>query len=156
MPGAARGAVERQGDVDGLLDEHPLVALGLEHGAAGVEGLLHLRARRVHPLARVGPRRAGQRPELAPGQQHRRAVAEVRGLGHGERVEVGRGVERLAGRGHRVVERLRLEQGPGVLLPASVPAASALAASVLSDMEIGQPSGTGPILVTLVSATRAT
>ena len=120
VPGAARGAVERQRDVDGLLDEHPLVALGLEHGAAGVERLLHLGARRVHPSARLGPLRAGQRPQRAPGQQDGRAVAEVRGFDHGERGEVGRGVKGLTSRGHRVVERLRLEQGPGVGLPGSV------------------------------------
>ena len=34
MPCARRPAVGRQGDVDGLLDEHPLVALGLELGGA--------------------------------------------------------------------------------------------------------------------------
>ena len=34
VAGAARCAVPREGDVDGLLDQHPLLGLGLEHGLA--------------------------------------------------------------------------------------------------------------------------
>ena len=169
VPGAAGRAVEGEGDVDGLLDEHPLVAFGLQQGATGVERLLHLGARRVHPLPGVRALRAGQRPQRAPGQQHRGAIAEMRGLGGGERGEVGRGVERLraaatasssaSGSSRAPASVLAapvLATVPTSVLTASALTASVLATSVLSDMKIGLPSGTGPTLVTLVSATRAT
>ena len=43
-------------------------------------------------------------------------VTEVRGLDGGQGGEVGGGVERLAGRGHGVVERLRRQQVSGVVV----------------------------------------
>src|SRR4051812_26825332 len=62
VAGAAGGAVERQGDVDGLLGQHPLVALGLQHRPPGVEGLLHPDPRGVDALARLGALGAGKEP----------------------------------------------------------------------------------------------
>ena len=73
VPGAARGAVARQRDVDGLLDQHPLVALGLEHGAAGVERLLHLRGAPRSPACppRPAPGRAATRARGGPAARAR-------------------------------------------------------------------------------------
>ena len=110
VAGAARAPVPRQRDVDRLLDEHALVALLHQGGVPGVERLLGLLARGVHPLARVGALRARQRPELAAGEQQRGAVAEVRGLGGGQRGEVGRAREGLPGRGDGGGQRVGVQK----------------------------------------------
>ena len=96
---APRGrAVPGQRDVDPLLGQHAGVALGLELGQPGVVGLLTACAGRVHPLAGVAPGGGRQRAELAAGQQHRRAVAEVGRADGGQRLEVRRLRERLLAR----------------------------------------------------------
>ena len=78
---APRGVpVPGQRDVDPLLGQHPRVALGLELGQPRLVGLAaRACAGGVDPLAGVGSGGRRQRAELAAGQQHRRAVAEVRG-----------------------------------------------------------------------------
>ena len=88
----------RQRHVDALGDQHCGVALGAQHGEPLVVGLLRLGARDVDPLARVGAVGLGQRPQRLAGQRDRRAVAEVLGLGAGQRVEVAGQVEGVAGR----------------------------------------------------------
>ena len=82
--------VPGQRDVDGLLDEHPGVALGLELGLPGGQRLGDGAAGGAHPLAglRLGGRR--QRPDLAVGQGQGGPVAGVLEAGGLERVEVGR------------------------------------------------------------------
>ena len=79
----------RQRHVDALGDQHRGVALGPQHLEPLVVGALRLGARDVDQAARVGAVGLGQRPERLPGQRDRRPVAEVFGLGPGQRVEVG-------------------------------------------------------------------
>ena len=69
--------VGRQGDVDGLLDQHPLLVLGLEHRLAAAERLVDRAARLADPLAGLlaGLRRQGA--DLPVGQRQRRPVAGV-------------------------------------------------------------------------------
>ncbi|OLT30096.1 hypothetical protein BJF83_08975 [Nocardiopsis sp. CNR-923] len=78
VPRTARGAVPGQGDVDPLLDEDALVALDLQDGLAGLEGLAHVAAGPAHALARVGLGGRGQRADLPVGQRQRGAVRGVR------------------------------------------------------------------------------
>src|SRR6478735_5299848 len=61
VPGAGRAAVHRPGDVDGLLDEDPPVALLLELGLAARVRTAERGLRRAHPLAglRLGARGEG-------------------------------------------------------------------------------------------------
>src|SRR6185312_3243638 len=73
-------------------------------------GGLDRHAGEVDALAGVGLGGRGQRADLAAGQGHRGAVAEVVVLERGERVEVGGAGERLVGRGGGVVERALGEQ----------------------------------------------
>jgi hypothetical protein len=86
----------RQGDVDGLLDEHPLVALGLELGLPLRQRLPDRGAGGADPLAGLGPRGGRQGPDLGVGQGDRRPVTGVRqpgrlqviqGAGGGDRGE---------------------------------------------------------------------
>ena len=111
VPGAARAAVPRQRDVDGLLDEHPLVALGTRARRAGRRTPPAPRWRaaftRLPASARAGP---GSDPSSRRASSSGGAVAEVRGLGGGQRGEVGRGRERLAGRGDGGVERVGVQK----------------------------------------------
>ena len=109
---APRGrAVPRQRDVDPLLGQHPRVPLGLQLGQPRGVGRGDRLAGGVDPLAGVAAGGRGQRAELAAGQQHRRAVAEVRRPDGGQRLQVAGRRERLLRRGHRVVEGLRRERG---------------------------------------------
>ena len=55
-----------------------------------------MRASNVDPLARVGAVGLGQGAECLPGDRYRGPVTEVFGLGAGQSVEVGRGVEGAA------------------------------------------------------------
>ena len=110
MAGAARDPVPRQRDVDGLLDEHPLVALGDEHLAAGVERGLRLLAGGVDALAGVGALGAGQRAQLAAGQLQRRTIAEVGGSDRGQRGQIGGSVEGRAGRRDRPGQRVGVQK----------------------------------------------
>ena len=75
---AERAAARGQGDVDGLLGEDPLVALGLELGLAGGERLGDPAAGLADALAGLGLRARGQRPDLAVGERERALVALVR------------------------------------------------------------------------------
>ena len=68
-----------QGDVDGLLDEHPLLGLDLELGLALRERLVDRAAGLADPLAGVLARLRRQRADLAVGERERRAVAGVLG-----------------------------------------------------------------------------
>ena len=89
---APRGrAVGRQRDVDGLLDQHPLLVLGLEHRLAGGERLVDRAPRLADPLAGLLARLRRQRADLAVGQRQRRPVAGVLEPDLLELVEVGRG-----------------------------------------------------------------
>ena len=98
MPGADRLPGRRQGDVDALGDEHRGVALGPQRGQPLVVAALRLGARDVDPLARVRAVGLGQRTQRLAGQRDRRAVAEMLGLGAGQRVQVGGQVEGMPGR----------------------------------------------------------
>ena len=63
--GRRAGAVPGQRDVDGLLDEDPLVALGLELGLAGVERLGDGAAGGARPACRPRPWRPGGRAPIS-------------------------------------------------------------------------------------------
>ena len=111
VPGAARGAVPGQRDVDPLLGQHPRVALGLELGQPGVVGLGDRGAGRVDPLAGVATWRpaAARRSRGGPASTGARSP-RCAGRTRGQRVQVGGVGERLLRGGDRVVERLRGEQ----------------------------------------------
>ena len=89
VPGAARAAVPGQRDVDGLLDQHPLLVLGLEHGLPRGERLADRAAGLADALAGVLAGLRRQRADLAVGQRERRAVAGVVGADLLERGQVG-------------------------------------------------------------------
>lgn len=93
VPGAGRYPVVRQRDVDRLLDQDPAVALGLQLGLAGGEGLAHGAAGLADALARLGLGLGRQRADLAVGEGERRGPGGVRGLRVSERVEIRRGGE---------------------------------------------------------------
>ncbi len=74
---ARPAAGRRQGDVDGLLDEHPLLGLGLEVGLAGGERLVDLPPGLADPLAGLLAGLGRQRTDLAVGERQRRPVTRV-------------------------------------------------------------------------------
>ena len=92
-------AVPGQRDVDGLLDEDPLVALLLELGLPGGQRLGDGAAGQADALAGLGLGGRRQGADLPVGQRQRRPVAGVLEAGGLERVEVGG----LRDRGQRVV-----------------------------------------------------
>ena len=94
VPAAAAVAVGGQRDVDGLLDQHPLLVLGLELHLPRGEGLVDRTPGLADALAGVlaGLRRQGA--DLAVGQGQRRAVAGVLEADRLERLEVGGGGDR--------------------------------------------------------------
>ncbi len=111
VPRPGRVPVDRQRDVDRLLDEHPGVALGLQHLVPGRERLPHRAPGLPHARAGLGPRRRRQRADLAVGQGQGAAVAVVRqprGLELLERRRRGERRERLGDGG---LDRLRGERG---------------------------------------------
>ena len=83
-----------QRDVDGFLDEHPGVALGLELGLPRGERAADLAARRADALAGGGAGGRRQRLDLAIGERDRRAVTDVREPGGLQLVQVTGGRER--------------------------------------------------------------
>ena len=87
-PAATRSA--GQGDVDGLLDQHPLLVLDLEHGLPLRERLVDRAARLADPLAGLLARLRGQRTDLPVGQGERRPVPGVLDPRPLERLEVAR------------------------------------------------------------------
>ena len=110
MAAAERAAARGQRDVDGLLGEDPLVALGLELGLAGGERLGDPAAGLADALAGLGLRARGQRPDLAVGEGERALVALVRATHGLELLEGGgRGGGRERGR-DRVLDGLRVER----------------------------------------------
>ena len=119
VPGALRGAVPRQRDVDGLLDQHPRLVLGLELGLPGRRAPASTAPRAcadAHAGVLAGLRR--QRADLPVRQRQRRAVAGVLGADPLERVEVGGGGDRgEGGLAHRL-DLVRLQRGDldGVVL----------------------------------------
>ena len=107
---AERAAAGGQRDVDGLLGEDALVALGLELGLAGGERLRDPAAGLADALAGLGLGARRQRADLAVGQGEGALVALVGAAGGLELVERGRGGgggERL---GDGVVDGLRVER----------------------------------------------
>ena len=109
-----------QRDVDRLLHEHPLVALGLQLDLAVLKRLPDRRAGHAHPLAGLGLGRRGQRTDLAVGQRQRRAVAGVREADGLQGVEVGGAGDRGEGsglrRGDRVIgQRAHLDRVVGLV-----------------------------------------
>ena len=116
VPGAAGTAVPGQRDVDGLLDEHPRVALGAQRRQPGVVRGLRRGERLVEPAAGGGPLGRRQRADVAAGQPQRRAVAQVRRLRPGQRVELRR-PRRRPSRPRRTAESsasgARAAAGPG-------------------------------------------
>ena len=97
VPSAGGGAVGRQRDVDGLLDQHPLLGLGLEDRLAGGQGLADRAAGLADPLAGLLAALRRQRADLAVGQGERRAVAGVLDPDLLQGVEVGRLGDRREG-----------------------------------------------------------
>ena len=88
-----RLAGRRQRHVDLLGLQRRSVPLGAQHLESLVVGALSVRPGHVHEPTRVGAGLLGQRRQRLAGQGDGRSVAEVRGLGSGERVEVGGLVE---------------------------------------------------------------
>ena len=68
VPGAGGLPVPRQRHVDGLVDQHPLVAVGLQLGLAVGQRRPDRGAGRADALARLGPRGRRQRADLGVGQ----------------------------------------------------------------------------------------
>ena len=66
-----RRARRGQGDVDGLLDQHPLLVLGLEDGLPGGERLVDRAAGLADALAGVLAGLRRQRADLAVGEGER-------------------------------------------------------------------------------------
>ena len=97
------GAVGRQRDVDGLLDQHPLLVLGLEHLLPRGERLVDRAAGLADPLPGLLAGLRRQRADLAVGQRERRPVAGVLEPDLLELGEVaGRGDRRERGVAHRL------------------------------------------------------
>ena len=111
MPAAATATVGGQRDVDGLLDQHPLLVLGLEHGLTGGDGLVDRTTGLTDALTGLLAGLRGQRADLAVGQRQRRAVAGVVDAHLLEGVQVGRGGDRLEGGVPGRLDLLRLERG---------------------------------------------
>ena len=78
MPGALAHPVPGQGDVHRLLDQGPLVALGLQLFLPGGQGLADLAPRGPDPLARLGAGLRRQRADLGVGEGERRPIPGVR------------------------------------------------------------------------------
>ena len=97
VPGPGRDPVPGQRDVDGLLDQDPLVALLLELGLPGGQRLGHLAAGAPDPLAGVGLRGRGQGADLPVGERQWRPVAGVLEADGLELVEVVGGLDRGQG-----------------------------------------------------------
>jgi hypothetical protein len=111
VPGAGRGPVGRQGDVDPLGDQDLLVALALELRLALLDRGGDAADGGADPAARVGPGLRRQRADLGPGQGQRRLVARVREARLLELVQVlGRvdGGQRLD---DRVLDLIRCQRG---------------------------------------------
>src|ERR1700744_3023044 len=106
---ARAGRLPRRGQshVDTLGDQQRGVALGGEPRQSFVVAALDIAARRVHPLAGISPLGLGHGAQRLSRQRHRRAVAEVLGLGTSQRVKIRRGRERLPGCIDRGGQRLR-------------------------------------------------
>ena len=112
VPAAASAtAVGREGDVDGLLDQHPLLVLSLEHGLACSQGLVDGAAGLTDALPGVLAGLGRQRADLPVGQGQRRAVAGVVEPDLLERVEVGGSGDRGEGRVPHRHDLLGLERG---------------------------------------------
>ena len=84
----------RDGQVEGLLDEDPLSAFGLQLGLAGLEGLRHLSAGLADALAGLGLGARRERSDLAVGERQGAFVPLVRTADPLEFVE-GRGTRSL-------------------------------------------------------------
>ena len=89
--------VDREGDVDGLLDQHARVALGLERLGAGGEGPSECCAGLAQKLAGRGLVGACKRADAPVGKRQRGLVARVGKARLLELVERGGGVECLGG-----------------------------------------------------------
>ncbi len=116
VPGAARPAVPGQRDVDDLVDEHPLLGLGVELGLASGQCLVDRATRLADPLTDLLACRRGQGADLTVGQCQWRAVARVLGARPLELLEAGRlpdGGERLARAWSRRARRRAGSPGPG-------------------------------------------
>ena len=77
VPGPGRPARRGQRDVDGLLDQHPLLVLDLELGLPGRQRLVDGAPGLADALAGVLAGLRRQRADLAVGQRQRRPVAGV-------------------------------------------------------------------------------
>ena len=109
VPRPQRSARDPHRQVDGLLDEDAPVAVGLELGLAGGQGLGHLSAGLAHALAGLGLRARRQGADLAVGQRERALLPLVGQPGGLELVErAGRG-DRLLGVGDGPLDLGRVE-----------------------------------------------
>ena len=95
VPGSGDLAVPGKGDVDGLLDEHPLLGLDLELGLTLGQCLVDGAPGLADPLAGVLARLGRQRADLPVGQRQRRTVAGVLGA---HPLELARGPSRRRSR----------------------------------------------------------
>ena len=111
VPAAAAAAGRRQGDVDGLLDQHPLLVLRLEHGLAGGDGLVDGSAGLADALAGLLARLRRQGADLAVGEGEGRTVAGVVEPDLLEGVEVGGGRDRGQRRLTHRLDLVGLERG---------------------------------------------
>jgi hypothetical protein len=124
-------AVVGQRDVDGLLDEHPLLVLGLELLGTPLEGHVHGTAGLTDPLPGLLAGLRWERPDLAVGEGERRPVTRVRQPDLLELGEVGRGSDRsdrlvaarldLLGVQRRDLDRVVVGVGTGHGLVRSLP-----------------------------------
>ena len=111
VPGAGGHPVGRQRDVDGLLDQHPLLVLGLEHRLPLAERLVDRAAGLADPLAGLLAGLRRQRADLAVGQRQRGAVAGVVDPHLLELGEVGGGRDRSQGGVAGGLDLLGLQRG---------------------------------------------
>ena len=119
MPGTEGLAGRRQRDVDGLGHQYFFVALGTQDRQSLIEKLLGFGTDQVHPFAGIGTVIFGQPGQRLAGQCQRSAIAEMLGLGAGQRIEIGGGFEGVAGRinggGQRIWRNWVVETFDGLL-----------------------------------------
>ena len=93
MARAGRLPSRGQRHVDALGDQHRRIALGAQRLQTFVVAALDIAARGIHQPAGVSAVGLGHGGQRLSRQRHRRAIAEMFGLGTSQRVEISRGRE---------------------------------------------------------------